>query len=97
MLVNLNKVRLAMFQRLVLPKRKLNPATNLWEKDGDLTEERTIYTLRDEFGDTLEVIGKNDFRSFEGKDVNVQLDVVQKEFQGKKTTKLAIGSITEPI
>jgi len=56
--------------------------------------EYTTYTFRDLLGETLKIMSRNNkFREFEGKTVNLVLNVIRKEFMGKTDTKINIKEV----
>jgi len=87
MRVTIQSMKLALWERKEMDDRQKNPASGEWEKTGKKIE-KTLYTLRDEFGDTLKFLSDNEYRPYEGQDVRVELLIEYNEFQNKNVVKL---------
>lgn len=94
MLVDIKGLKLAMVEAVVMKDRTKN-AQGVWEDNGK-TIEKTQYTFKDTLThEKIVLFGKNDFRGFEGKIVNVQVDIKYNDFA--KQVKLGLGSISEAL
>lgn len=84
---NAEDIKLVMWKKRELPERAFDQETKKWEKTGGVTE-RTEYTFRDEFGDTLVMLGANDYRELEGRQCDVVIGIRYNEFDRKNTISL---------
>lgn len=87
MLVTLENMKLALYEARSLPERAKNPETGKWEPTGGKSE-MSLYTFRDEFGEVLKFLGKNDYRVHEGKNVVLSLDVSFNDYENKNKVTL---------
>jgi len=90
--VNFEGIKMAMWEKTMLPEKKLNPETGKWEKTGN-KEERTTYTFKDEFGDKLVLMGKNEYRVFEGEQVDITLALSYNDYD--RVTKISLYNVTK--
>lgn len=81
------EMQLVMWERSEMKDRAKDPNTGEWRETGTMVE-KTRYYLRDEFGDKLEFLADNEYRQFEGSNVNVVMDISFNEFQNKNVVKL---------
>lgn len=81
------EMQLVMWERQEMKDRAKDPNTGEWRDTGS-TVEKTRYYLRDEFGDKLEFLGDNEYRTLEGDQVLVSMDISFNEFQNKNVVKL---------
>jgi len=58
-----------------------------WVDTGE-TIEKTFYTLRDEFGDTIKFLSGNEYRDMEGSPVRLTVSFEYNEWQRKNEVKL---------
>jgi hypothetical protein len=87
MKVTIPEMQLVLWEKRELPERTRDLQTNEWRNTGQKVE-RTQYTLRDEFGDTLKFLADNEYRQMEGSQVQVVLDIEFNEYQNKNIVKL---------
>jgi len=85
--VEANDVKMVMYKKVELNKRTKNEATNKWEPTGE-KEERTEYTFRDEFEDTLVLLGGNEYRELEGRQCDVVVGIRYNEYDRKNSITL---------
>lgn len=81
------ETQLVMWEKQELPERRKNEATGEWEKTGHNVE-KTLYYLRDEWGDMLKFLADNEYRNFEGSMVEAELDITYNDYQNKTVVKL---------
>lgn len=81
------EMQLVMWERQELKDRKKDDKTGEWYDTGTMIE-KTKYYLRDEFGDKLEFLADNEYRTMEGDQVLAVLDISFNEFQNKNIVKL---------
>jgi len=81
-----------MWKRVKLNEREKNEEGK-WVNTGEKVE-MTEYTFRDEFGDTLVVLGSNEYRELEGREVELTLGINQRSFEGKTTNSLTVQAVT---
>jgi len=90
-------VQMLMWEKTLLPESKAEKdekGKTVFVKTGNKVE-MTTYTLRDGFGDKLVVLSSNnDYRTLEGKKVNVVMEVKFDEFNRKN--KLTLAEISIP-
>jgi len=79
MQVQIEGVKMAMWEKTEMPEKRLNPESGKYEKTGQ-KEERTTYTFKDEFGEKLTFLGKNDWRELEGRDCDITLAIRYNDF-----------------
>lgn len=87
---SLQKVKLVMFSRKDLPASEMKEVNGkkTFVKNGLMTE-MTEYTFRDESGQTLVLLTKdNSYRTLEGELVDIVIDVSINDFTGKVAVKL---------
>jgi len=91
-------VKLVMFERTMMPESDRSTddkGKTIFVKNGKEVE-FTTYTFRDTFGDKLVLMSKSaDYRPFEGKFVNITLDVTLNDFTKKIQTKLVSCELSE--
>lgn len=87
----LNKVQLKMWESTAMKDSDIVEGPDGKKKfvpNGKFVD-MTTYTFRDEFGSKLVIMSKNsDFRAYEGKYVDIELDVSLDEFTRKVKTRL---------
>lgn len=81
------EMQLVMWERQELKDRKKDDKTGEWYDTGTMIE-KTKYYLRDEFGDKLEFLADNEYRTMEGDQVLAVLDISFNDFQNKNIVKL---------
>lgn len=90
-------VQMLMWEKTLMPESKAEKdekGKTVFVKTGNKVE-MTTYTLRDGFGDKLVVLSSNnDYRTLEGKKVNVVMEVKFDEFNRKN--KLTLAEISIP-
>lgn len=90
-------VTLLMWEKTLMPESKPEKDENgktIFKKTGNKVE-MTTYTLRDGFGDKLVLLSSNnDYRTLEGKKVNVVMEIKFDEFNRKN--KLSLAEISIP-
>lgn len=94
MQIALENMKLALWEKRTLDDRTRDPVSGEWVKTGTKVE-KTLYTVRDEFGETLKFLANNDYRDFEGKPVRVTLEIVFNDYDNKVQTRLAQISLME--
>jgi len=90
MIAKVNNVRLVMFERTMMPESTMQEVDGKkkFVKTGKETE-MTTYTFRDEFGDKLIVLSpKNEYRSLEGEDVSIEVEISYNDFQKRNRVSL---------
>lgn len=87
MLVAIENLQLVMWERKELPDRRKDPETGEWVKTGEMIE-KTLYILRDEFGETLKFLSNNEYRDLEGSLIRLTIDIVYNDYQNKVTVSL---------
>lgn len=84
-------VKLVMWEKTLMPEStagKDATGKSVFTKTGKMIE-MTTYTFRDVVGEKLVVLSKdNNFRTLEGEDVEIVLDVVFNDFQKKNRVSL---------
>lgn len=88
---SLQNVKLVMFERTMMPESTMKEVDGKksFVKTGSEVE-MTTYTFRDGMGDKFVTLSKNnDYRSLEGKLVDIELDIKLNEFTRKPQLKLA--------
>jgi len=84
-------VKLKMFERTMMPDSvasKDSEGKTIFTKTGNKSE-YTTYTFVDSFGEKLVFLSKDSsYRTFEGKFVNLVLEVVYDDFKRKSSVKL---------
>lgn len=91
---DIKKVTMLMWEKKEMPKRIYDKENKIWKNTGEL-EEKTVYTFRDGYGSTLTLYAGNEYRELEGKLVNIHAEIEQREWQGKKTTRVKIREINQ--
>jgi len=82
-----NPVTMVLWEKRELPKSVKNEK-GVWEKTGGI-EEFTVYTFRDEFGDVLKFMTKdNDLRHFENSELELFLNVSYDDYNNKNVVKI---------
>jgi len=82
-----NPVTMVLWEKRELPKSTKDDKGN-WVKTGE-KEEFTVYTFRDEFGDVLKFMTKdNDLRHFENSDLELYLSVTYDDYNNKNVVKI---------
>jgi len=78
-------------------KRELPERTRVdgeWQPTGKMTE-KTEYTFRDEFGETIVLLGNNDYRELEGKQCDIALGITYNSFQRRNVVSLESCQLAE--
>jgi len=83
-------VTLVMWSKRELPER--TRVDGDWKPTGRI-EEKTEYTLKDEWGNVLKLYGDNSYREFEGQNCEILAKISQRSFQGKQATRVRIEAI----
>lgn len=83
----LDPMKMVLWEKREMKDRKLNKETGQWEATGEMVE-RTLYTLRDEYGEVLKFLAGNEYRDLEGTFVQVGIEFEFNEYQNKNTMKL---------
>jgi len=83
-------LKLAMWEKVVLNEREKNEKGE-WVNTG-LKVEKTEYKFRDEFGDVLTLLGTNDYRELESRQVEITVGIRQSDYGGKRNTTLTLES-----
>lgn len=80
-------MKLVLWEKKEMAVRVKDEQTGEWVKTKDI-EEKTLYTLRDEFGDVLKFLAGNEYRDYEGGMVTLTLKIEYNEYQNKNVVKL---------
>jgi len=83
----IKNVELVMWEKTDMPESKYDEATKKYVKTGNKTE-RTTYTFRDEFGSKLVFLGNNDYRQYERKPVDIDLELSYDDYNRKNKISL---------
>jgi len=84
--VTFEPIKLALWKKRELNQRAKNPEGK-WVPTGG-KEEKTEYTFRDEFGETIVLLGDNTFRQYEGQEGEITLGIRYNEFERKSVLSL---------
>jgi len=85
------KTTLLMWEKTDMPDSNYDEATKKWIKTGGKTE-KTTYTFRDIDGSKLVFLSGNKYREYEGRSVNLQIDLSYDNFT--RANKLKLESVT---
>lgn len=95
MIANIKNSELKMWSKSMIPESVQDKDENgktIFVKTGKKVE-FTKYTFRDEFGDVLVLTSNlNDYRSLEGKKVDLEIEIATNDFTGKN--KVSLKSIS---
>jgi len=90
------RVKLMFWKKTEMPESKMIEGADgkkSFVKTGSKVE-MTTYTFRDSFGDSIEILSKeNGYRVFEGKFVDVDFDIKFDEF--KKVVRVKLAAVRE--
>lgn len=84
--------KVIMWEKIEFPKREYDQEKKEWIKKEGI-EEKTEYTLKDEWGNVLKLYGDNSYREFEGQNCEILAKISQRSFQGKQATRVRIEAI----
>lgn len=87
---NENPIKLVMWEKTMMPESKSEIVNGKKQfiKTGNEVE-MTTYIFRDSFGDIMKFLSKNNiYRTFEGGNVDITLDLSFNDFQKKNLLKL---------
>lgn len=87
MLIKAKGVDLIMWEKSEMPERAYNKVTKEWTATGK-TEEKTLYTFRDEMGDKVIFLSGNDWRGLERSKVDLEMEIVYNDFDRKNKVSL---------
>jgi len=82
-------ITLVMWSKRELPER--TRVDGEWKPTGRI-EEKTEYTFRDEFGETIVLFGNNDYRELEGKECDIVIGITYNSFQ--RTNRVSLEACT---
>lgn len=89
----LQPMTLVLWEKKELPERLKNSVTGEWEKTGKMNE-MTVYTFRDEFGETLKFMMQDEgYRKWENSEVEITLGITYDDYNN--VNKLKIDSINQ--
>lgn len=81
------RTKLLMWEKTDMPDSNYDEATKKWIKTGSKTE-KTTYTFRDIDGTKLVFLHDNKAREYEGKDVDLQLELSYDDFNRRNKIQL---------
>jgi len=92
MLTTIENLKVALWEKRELDDRNYNKETKEWIKTGNKVE-KTLYTLRDEFGEVLKFLAGNEYRDMEGSIVRLTLKIEYNEFTN--LNKISLVELTQ--
>lgn len=78
-----------MWEKKEMPDREYNKDSKMWIDTGKMIE-KTLYTFRGNNGNVIVLYGSNEFREYEGRDVKILVEINQREWQGKRNTRVKL-------